>query len=227
MRPGPDAAGQQPVTVVLRPISSPLPLGFLALFTGSVLLSATQLRWIPGTQSHVVAIGVLGIVVPLQMVSSVFGFLGRDPAFGTGMGVLGGTWATTGVSLLTAPPGRPEPALGVVLITAATALLVPTVAGALGKVLVALVMGGASARFAMTGAYELTGSSAWAYSCGIVGLVVAALAGYAALAFELEGALGHAVLPVGRRGRGRCAVSGRLRDQTADLPHEAGIRQQL
>lgn len=124
MRPAPDAAGQQPVTLVLRPISSPLPLGFLALFTGSVLLSAVQLRWIPGTQSHFVAIGVLGIVVPLQLVSCVFGFLGRDPAFGTGMGVLSGTWAASGVSLLAAPPGQVEPALGVVLITAATALLV-------------------------------------------------------------------------------------------------------
>ncbi|HWD02050.1 MAG TPA: hypothetical protein VG674_06315 [Amycolatopsis sp.] len=190
MRPAPDAAGQQPVTLVLRPISSPLPLGFLALFTGSVLLSAVQLRWIPGTQSHFVAIGVLGIVVPLQLVSCVFGFLGRDPAFGTGMGVLSGTWAAAGVSLLAAPPGQVEPALGVVLITAATALLVPTVVGALGKVLVALVMGGASARFAITGVYELTGSSAWEHSCGIMGIVVAAAAGYAALAFELEGAPG-------------------------------------
>ncbi len=222
-----EITGQPPVTVVLRPISSPLPLGFLALFTGSLLLTAVQLHWITAGQSSSVAIGVLGIVVPLQVVGCVFGFLGRDPACGTGMGVLAGTWAATGVSTVVSPPGRAEAGLGIVLVTAAGALLIPTVIGAVGKVVVAVVMGGAAARFAISGGYELTGSPAWEHSSGVAGIVVAALAGYAALAFELEGALGRVVLPLGRWGRGRRAVSGRLIDQTAELAHEAGVRAQL
>lgn len=227
MHPDRDETGWPPVDVVLRPITSPLPLGFLALFTGSLLLSALQLHWIPDTQSHLVAIGVLAIVAPLQLVGCVFGFLGRDPACGTGMGVLSGTWAATGVSTLVTRPGHAEAGLGVVLVVAAGALLVPTAVGAISKVLVALVMGGAAARFAINGGYELTGARAWEHSSGIAGIAVAALAGYAAAAFDLEGALGHAALPVGRWGRGRRAVSGRLADQTADLAHEAGVRRQL
>jgi hypothetical protein len=227
MAPSRSDTAQLPVTVTLRPISSPLPLGFLALLTGSILLSALQLRWVPAIQAHPVAIGVLGIVVPLQLVGCVFGFLGRDPACGTGMGVLGGTWAATGVSLLVSPPGRAEGGLGVVLVTAAAALLVPTAVGATSKLLVALVMGGAAARFAISGAYELTHSPTWEHSSGIAGIVVAALAGYAAAAFEFEGALGHMVLPVGRWRRGQRAVTGHFAEQTANLAHEAGVREQL
>lgn len=221
------AARRSPAGVALRPISSPLPLGFLALFTGSLLLSAQQLHWIPATQSHPLAVGVLAITVPLQLVGCVFGFLARDPACGTGMGVLGGTWAATGVSIVTSPPGHAEAGLGVVLVVAAGALLVPTAVGAVSKVLVALVIGGAAARFAISGGYELSGSPAWEHSSGITGVVVAGLAGYAAVAFELEGALGRAVLPIGRWGRGRRAVSGRFTDQVVDLAHEPGVREQL
>ncbi|HKN97990.1 MAG TPA: hypothetical protein VJX10_12795 [Pseudonocardiaceae bacterium] len=227
MGPDRDGTGRPPVDVVLRPISSPLPLGFLALFTGSLVLSAVQLRWIPGAQSHLVAIGVLAIVVPLQLVGCVFGFLSRDPACGTGMGVLAGTWAATGVSMLATQPGHAEAGLGIVLVAAAGALLVPTAVGAISKVLVAVVMGGAAARFAISGGYELTGAPAWEHSSGIAGIAVAAVAGYAAVAFEVEGALGRTALPVGRWSRGRRAVSGRLADQTADLAHEAGVRRQL
>lgn len=226
----PDGSGRHqtpPAGVVLRPISSALPLGFLALFSGSLMLSAVQLRWIPAAQSHTVAIGVLAITVPLQLLGCVFGFLGRDPACGTGMGMLGGTWAAVGVSTLVSPPGRADAGIGVVLVTAAGGLLVPTVVGAAGKVLVAVVMGGAAARFAISGGYELTGSPAWEHSSGLAGVAVAALAGYAAAAFELEGAQGRTVLPIGRWGRGRQAVTGDFADQTADLAHEAGVRHQL
>jgi succinate-acetate transporter protein len=218
--------GSSAARVVLRPIGSPLPLGLLALFVGSLLLSAVQLRWFQPTHAHVIAIAVLAIVVPLQLLGCVFGLLDRDPACATGMGLLSGTWAATGVSTVVGPPGGVQAGLGVVLVIAAGALLVPA-AGAASKAVLTVVLAGAAIRFAISGGYELTGSQVWAHASGIAGIAVAALAVYAALAFELEATLGRPVLPIGRTGAGRRAVSGRLDYQIADLAREPGVRKQL
>ncbi|HWC79651.1 MAG TPA: hypothetical protein VG756_06770 [Pseudonocardiaceae bacterium] len=213
--------------VVLRPIGSALPLGFLALFVGSLLLSAIQLHWTPVAQTHEIAIGVLCFVVPLQALGTVFGLLARDPVCATGLGVLGGTWLAAGLLLLLGAPGVPSPGLGVLLVAAAAALLVPTGTAAAGKVLAAIVIGGAAARFAISGVYQLSGSAAGQQAAGIAGVVVAGLAGYGALAFELESAFGRTILPTFRHHQGRLAMSGRLADQVAGITHEAGVREEL
>ena len=222
---GSDAAGR--TRVVVRPVGTPLPLGFLALFTGSVVLAAPELQWVSPAQSHVIAIALLGFVAPLQGLACVFGLLARDPVAASGIGVLAGTWTTTGVSLLASPPGSTSPGLGVLLVVAAGALLLPAGVAATSKGGAGLVIAAAAVRFAISGGYELTGAPGWQHAAGIAGLVVAGLAGYGATAFELESALGHTVLPVLRRQRGRRAVSGRLGDQVADIAHEAGVREQL
>lgn len=108
--------------IVLRPLASPLPLGFLALFVGSLLVSTLQLHWVPATEAHVLVIGVLAFTVPLQVIGCLFGFLCRDVVASTGMAVLAGTWATLGVIMLTAPPGTTSPGLGVLLVVAGLAL---------------------------------------------------------------------------------------------------------
>jgi len=64
--------------VVLRPIANPLPLGFLALAAGTLLFSGLQLGWLAPDQGSDVALIVLAFVFPLQLVSSIFGLLGRD-----------------------------------------------------------------------------------------------------------------------------------------------------
>jgi hypothetical protein len=53
-------------------------------------------------------------------------FLCRDVVASIGMGVLAGTWATLGVIVLTSAPGTTSPGLGILLVVAAGALLVPT-----------------------------------------------------------------------------------------------------
>jgi len=55
--------------IVLRPLASPLPMGFLALFVASLLVCALQLRWVPVTQGHELALGVLAFAVPLQVIA--------------------------------------------------------------------------------------------------------------------------------------------------------------
>ena len=96
--------------VVLRPIATPLPLGFLALAVSTVLFSAVQLEWIAPSEGRIAALTALAATVPLQLLSSVIGFLARDPVAATGMGVLSGTWAVVGFT--TWPPdASPSPFL--------------------------------------------------------------------------------------------------------------------
>jgi hypothetical protein len=84
-----------------------------------------------------------------------------------------------------------------------------------------------AARFFLTAGYELSSSTAWKYAAAAEGLVLAALALYAGLAFELEDNRLHTVLPTFRRGTGRRAIAGSVRDELAGLHREAGVRKQL
>jgi uncharacterized protein len=200
---------------MLRPIGNPLPLGFLALAGGTLLVSGLQLRWLSDSQSEDVALILIAFVFPLQLVAAVFGFLGRDVVAGTGMGVLCGTWLSIGVVTLTSAPGSTSDALGLFLLLAAVAMLVPTAAAASGKLVAVAVLATTALRFACTGIYQLSASDTWKDVAGVVGLALCAIAVYAALAVALEDARRTTVLPTGRRGAGR------------DVEEEAGIRPQL
>ena len=71
------------------PSADPLPLGFLALAGGTLLVSGLQLGWLAGRHRAATSRWILlAFVVPLQLVASVFGFLARDIVAGTGMGLL-------------------------------------------------------------------------------------------------------------------------------------------
>jgi len=220
-------SGPVATRVVLRPIATPLPLGFLALAVSTVVFSAVQLEWLAPAEGRVAALTAIAATVPLQLLSSVVGFLARDPVAATGMGVLAGTWAVVGLTTLTSPPGAGSDGLGVLLLTAALAMLVPAAAAVGSKAVPAAVMALAATRFAVTGAYELTGSAGWKAAAGWVGLLLGLLALYAALALELEGARGRTVIPLGRRGSGAAAVRGQSSLEVPDLGGEAGVRSQL
>jgi uncharacterized protein len=204
-----------PERVMLRPIGNPLPLGFLALAGGTLLVSGLQLRWLSDSQSEDVALILIAFVFPLQLVAAVFGFLGRDVVAGTGMGILCGTWLSIGVVTLTSAPGSTSDALGLFLLLAAVAMLVPTAAAASGKLVAVAVLATTALRFACTGIHQLSASDTWKDVAGVVGLALCAIAVYAALAVALEDARRTTVLPTGRRGAGR------------DVEEEAGIRPQL
>jgi uncharacterized protein len=191
---------EEPATrVVLRPLATPMPLGFLALVLATTLFSAVQLGWIPPGEGRVAGLVAVFATVPLQLLACVMGFLARDPVAATGMGLLTGTWAVVGTTTLTSPPGAVSDGLGVFLLVVGTCMLVPAVSAG-SKLVPAAVMGLAGVRFAVTGAYHLTGSSGWKATAGWVGLVLALLALYAALALELEASHRRTVLPLGRRG---------------------------
>jgi uncharacterized protein len=201
--------------VILRPIGNPLPLGFLALAGATLSVSGLELGWLAPSQGRDVALVLIAFVFPLQLVTSVFGYLGRDVVVGTGMGLLAGTWLSVGLITLTSPTGSTSDALGLFLLIAGIAMLVPAIASATGKLVATAVLGTTAVRFASTGMYELTASKTWEDVAGFVGLVLLAVAVYAALAIALEEARRTTVLPTGRRGTG------------ADVGQEPGVRTQL
>ena len=212
--------------VVLRPIGSPLPLGFLGLFVATLSFSSVQLGWVPASQGGTVALAALGLTVPVQLIASVFGFLARDPVAGTGMGILAGTWATAGLATITSPPGATSPGLGVVLLCAGAAMLVPAAAGR-QKTVAAAVMTLSALRFGLTGIAEINGAASWMTTAGWTGVLLAALSLYAALAFELEGTDHRDVVPLWRRGAAASAVRDDEAAQLSDVAHEPGVRKQL
>jgi succinate-acetate transporter protein len=225
---GPVAAtGVESATrVVLRPLASPLPLGFLALGVATAAFASVQLSWISQSEGHTVALGVLVLTVPLQFLAAVIGFWARDPVAATGMGILSGTWGAACLATLTSPPGATSAGLGVILICSAVCLLVPALA-AHSKAVPALVIYTSAARFAVTGVAQIDGSRTWLHAAGWVGIALAVLSGYAALALALEGTESRVVLPLGRTGVSRRAVDGRFSDQIEKVATEPGVRQQL
>jgi succinate-acetate transporter protein len=213
--------------IVLRPIASPLPLGFLALSAATTLVSGLQLGWLGVDQGKPVALILIAFVVPLQVIASVLGFLARDGAAATGMGILAGTWLSVGLVTLTGRPGATSDALGLLLLVASVAMLVPASAALRGKLVPAAVLCTTSLRFLLTGLFQLTASGTWADAAGIVGLFLGALAVYAAFALELEDAARRTLLPLGRRGAGASALTADLDGQLSNVAAEPGVRIQL
>jgi uncharacterized protein len=213
--------------IILRPMGSPLPLGFLALAVGTFVLAGLELSWIAKSQLHVVGLLLIAFVFPLQGLTAIFGFLSRDTVAGTGMALLSGSWLSIGLASVTGVPGHTSGALGLLLVASAACMLVPVVAAGSGKLLASAIMAGAACRFATTAGYQLSGDHSWKIAAGIIGLVLATLAGYGGLAFEIESNWRRTVLPTGRRGLGRTAFTGNFAAQVAAVHHEAGVREQL
>jgi succinate-acetate transporter protein len=222
-----DAEVVRAARIVLRPIANPLPLGFLALAAGTLLVAGLQLEWLAPEDGHDVGVIVIAFVVPLQLIASTFGFLARDIVAGTAMGLLGGTWLAIGLITVRGEPGARSSALGLFLIAIAVALLVPAVAAVGAKWIPAAVLGTAAVRFLCTGIAQLHAGSGVRIAAGVLGLLLWVLASYAALALLIEDARHGTLLPVGRVARGHDSLEDDFASQLRDLPHEAGVRNQL
>ncbi|WP_282692121.1 GPR1/FUN34/YaaH family transporter [Streptomyces sp. CC208A] len=213
--------------VHLRPLATPLPMGFLGLAAGTFVVAGLQLGWVPQAQGNAVALVLVAFVFPLQAVAALLGFLCRDAAAATGMAVLAGTWLSLGLITLAGPPGTTSEAAGLLLVLSALVLWVPVAAAGPGKPVASGVIALSSLRFAVTGVHELSASETWKDTAGIVGLLLAAAAVYAAFALAIEDQRRHPLLPTWRQGAGAAAMHGDWSDQTEELVHEAGVRRQL
>lgn len=218
---------EQLTRIVLRPIASPLVLGFLALGGATAVYSGRQLGWYGAGQAVPVAVVLVCFGFVLQVLAALFGFLARDVVAAAGMGVLAASWLSIGLVTALTAPGSTSPALGVLLVFTAAALVIPAVAASFTKVVVAAVLFVAAARFGLSGLYELTANAAMRHAAGIVGLVLLAVALYAALALGLEDVRRGTVLPVLRLGMGKTAMQGSAAEEISGVEHEAGVREQL
>ncbi|MFD8985181.1 GPR1/FUN34/YaaH family transporter [Streptomyces sp. NPDC059564] len=187
---------------VLRPLATPVPVGFLGLAVGALVVAGLQLDWIGPYERHAVALVLLAFAFPLQLIAALLGFRARDSAFATAMAVLAMAWLVEAglLSAGRAPGGRHT--LGLFLVAAAVALLVPLAASGRDKLAASAVIGCAALRLALDGIHRLAGGAAWETAAGAAGLLLTVLALYAAAAFALEDTRGRPVLPLGRHGSG-------------------------
>jgi hypothetical protein len=213
--------------ITLRPIASPLPLGLLAVMTGGLLLACEQIGALAPAEQHTIALILLGFVVPLELLATVFCFLARDTVAATGLGLFSGAWLASGLTLLSAQPGQTDKAFGVFMLSLAAALFVIVAGASFGKAGAAFVMIFGSARFALAGLYELAGSTGVEHAAAIVGFLLVATALYTAVATEIEDVRGERKLPIGRKREAAMALDEPLPSQLKRLEHEAGVRQQL
>ena len=218
--------GEDVARVFLRPIASPLALGFLALSGATLVLSGSQLGWVPPSETNYVAFALMAFAFPLQLLSCIFGFLARDAA-ATGMGILAGNWLVTGLVKYASTPASTSAALGTFLVFAGAALLIPAIGASFGKLIPALVLLTAGLRFLLTGVYQLTANTGVQSAAGIVGLVLLGIAFYAALALEIEGVRHKTLLPVLRVGAGKASIEGNPNGQLESVKREPGVREQL
>jgi succinate-acetate transporter protein len=215
------------VRITVRPIASPSTIGLFGLAAGTFVLAGLQLEWVPQEQGDHVAFVLIGFAFVSQLLASIVAVLARDVVVATAMCVLALTWLVTGLVLWAAPPGSTSDALGLLLIASCVTMALIGLTASFSKLVPGIVFLVASARFGLTGVYELSGDDAWKTTAGIVGLVLAALAVYAGWALLVEGATKKPLLPVGRRGPGALAVHGSLFEQVKDTPIEPGVRTQL
>ena len=156
-------------------MTNPLPLGFLALAVATFGFGTLQLGWVPPAEGTTVALAVLGLTVPLQLLVSIVAFVRGELPAATGMGILSGTWAGVALATLTSPAESTSRGLAMVL-TASAVCMVVAATSAWATPLSVLVMGGAALRFAVTAVYQWRGTQAWERTAGWVGLALAAVA---------------------------------------------------
>ncbi|QNS08450.1 hypothetical protein IAG42_00280 [Streptomyces xanthii] len=210
--------------ITLRPIASPMPLGFFTVAIASVMTACLQLGVFDEEARAAVALCVLPAFA-LQLLVSYLAFGARDVIAATLMAVFAGSWLPYALIMLTdATDGLRV--LGVfnlaLLCFGALMTAVTRPKRALWCVLAVSLP-----RWAATGLAGLTGAEWLTRTSGALGLVVALVAMYAAFALMLEDMRSEEVLPIGRSGPAHAAMEGDLSVQLRNLERHAGVRRTL
>lgn len=225
------AEGTQ-VRITLTPYASAMPLASFAFGIGNVLYSAFLFGWIPPSESLVLALILLAFVAPLELIPSVMAFLSRDTGGATAFAIFGASWIVQGLQLLVfGPPTHASPATGLFLACLALALAILAGITFPGKPLLGGLLVVAVARSTTAAITQFKPSLGVAAHLNPItaslGLVLAALAFYAAVAFLEEDVTGRISPLTFRTGQAKAAMEGKLEDQVSALTREAGVRKQL
>ena len=213
--------------IVLRPLASPLPLGFFAFGIGSILLSALQFGLIPQADVQNLALLFGVFVFPLEILAALLAYFARESVGATILSIIAFSWLGTAVVTFISAPDVSSPTIGFLYLSIALILILLGMVGVFGKPLLATVMFLAFFRYGLNGIYELTSSAGLQTASGIIGCLIFALSLYGGLALALEDVQHRTVLPFGRRGEARDAIEGDLGDQVGPVGKEAGVRKQL
>ncbi|MFF4187624.1 GPR1/FUN34/YaaH family transporter [Streptomyces sp. NPDC001691] len=210
--------------ITLRPIASPLPLGFFTVAIASVMTGCLQLGIFEPADRRAVALCVLPAFF-LQFLVSILAFGARDVIAATLMGTFAGSWLAYSLVLGSGAPGGVR-VLGVFnlafLCFGALMAFVTRPKRALWFVIVTSLP-----RWAATALAGLGGTEWLTRTSGALGLAVALVATYAAFALMLEDMRSEEVLPIGRSGPAHHAVEGDLTTQLRNLERHAGVRRTL
>jgi uncharacterized protein len=210
--------------IVLRPIGSPLPLGFFTVAIDNVLVSALQWGLLPAADRRAVALIVFPAFI-VQAIAGLFALGARDSIAGTLMLSFATTWLVDALVFYLNPPGAGA-ALGIFYIVFAVFLSFMLASAYLKRALAA-VIAVAFPRFLIAGIGELTGNQTVSRAGAVLGFLLAAVAVYTAFALLLEDSRGQEVLPVGRLGAARQATHGTLAVELRGIEREPGVRRTL
>jgi succinate-acetate transporter protein len=215
------------VRVVLRPLASGLPLGFLSFAIGMLLLGGLEVGWVETSEQATVGVLIAAFVFPLELVAAVMAFAARDTLATTVLGLFATSWLAQGLLDVRAEPGTTSDATGLFLLGFAVAIGGSAVLAAAAKPLFAVVLGLSTTRTVLAALYELTDGSGVQHAAGIVSLALAATAAYTGLALMVEDVRKHDTLPVLRRGPAAAATSATRLPNAGELAAEPGVRDQL
>ncbi|MFK8907656.1 GPR1/FUN34/YaaH family transporter [Streptomyces sp. YS-3] len=210
--------------ITLRPIASPMPLGFFTVAIASVMTGCLQLGVFEAADRRAVALCVLPAFA-LQLLVSVLAFQARDVIAATLMGTFAGSWLAYSLVMGVGAEGGPRVLAVFNLAFLCFGALMTAVTGPKRALWAVLVV--SLPRWAVTGLAGLTGTEWLTRTAGALGLLVALTAAYAAYALMLEDMRSEEVLPIGRSGPAHHAVEGDLAVQLRNLERHAGVRRTL
>jgi uncharacterized protein len=210
--------------IVLRPIGSPLPLGYFTVAIDNVLVSALQWGLLPVADRRAVALIVFPAFI-VQAIAGVFALGARDSIAATLMLSFATTWLVDALVLYLYPPGAGA-ALGMFYVVFAV-FLGFMLASALLKRALAAVLAVAVPRFLIAGIGEITSNQALTQAGAVLGFLLAAVAMYTAFALLMEDSRDREVLPIGRLGAARQATHGDLAVELRGIERQAGVRRTL
>jgi succinate-acetate transporter protein len=210
--------------IVLRPIGSPLPLGFFTVAIDNVLVSTLQWGLLPVADRRAVALIVFPAFI-VQAIVGIFAIGARDSIAATLMLSFATTWLVDALVFYLYPPGAAA-ALGIFYIVFAAFIGFMLVSALLKRALAA-VLAVAVPRFLVAGVAGITGNQAVSQAGAVLGFLLAAVAMYTAFALLLEDSRGREVLPVGRLGAARQATHGTLAVELRDIERAPGVRRTL
>jgi uncharacterized protein len=216
--------GPPGLRIVLRPMASPMPLGFYTVAIANVLVASLQLGIIGAGERRDVALLILPAFA-IQLIVGIACIAARDSIAATLMASFAGTWLADALFYLFGTPGSSS-AYAVFSFTFCVFVAMLAVA-ARPKAALFAVLVVASPRFLVSGLAAATGNADVSKAAGCLGFLLAAVAIYTAFALLIEDVRGHTVLPIGRSGPARDAIEGTIESQLTGYEHMAGIRRTL